>query len=106
MSTPDLDDYLRLFAAYGDDIQSVYMAPNDTRYSLLFEQVMRLLVQDSAFNATLPHPLRQTALRYRDGDAPTVRHMHWPENRHFLLSDLHDLLRLRQAAAERRGRTV
>ena len=104
MSHPDLDDYLRLFAGYGDDIRSLHLAPDDSRYSLLFEQVLRLLVKDSAFNATLPQPLRQTALRYRDGDAGTVRHMRWPENRHFLLSDLYDLLQLRRASAGRRGR--
>jgi hypothetical protein len=101
MPHPDLDDYLRLFAAYGDNIRSVHLAPNDARYSLLFEQVLRLLAEDSPFNAALPQPLLETARRYRDGDAGVVRHMRWPENRHFFLSDLYDLLRLRRAAAGR-----
>lgn len=99
MSSPDLNDYLRLFGAYGEDIGSVHLAPNNARYTLLFEQVLRLLVQESAFNATLPEPIRRTAQRYRDGDAATVRHMRWPENRHFLLSDLYDLLQLRRKRA-------
>ena len=106
MSDPDLDDYMRLFAAYGDDIRSVHLAPNDARYRLLFEQALRLLVKDSEFNAGLPQPLRETARRYRDGDAETLRHMRWPENRHFLLSDLYDLLQLRRAARQRQGGAV
>jgi hypothetical protein len=32
--------------------------------------------------------------------------MRWPENRHFLLSDLYDLLQLRLGARQRRGGTI
>lgn len=93
---PTLDDYVRLFEAYGEDISSVYLKPSDTRYELLFEQAVRLLVQPSTFNLTLPKPFRVTAHNYLAGDEKTVRHMGYPENRHFMLSDLFDFIQLKK----------
>ena len=98
---PTLDDYVRLFAAYGEDISSVYLKPSDTRYELLFEQAARLLIQPSKFNLSLPKPFRITAQSYLAGDAKTVRHMSYPENRHFMLSDLYDFIVLKSAQQKR-----
>ena len=81
---PSLEDYVRLFESYGDDISSIYLKPNDTRYELLFEQAARLLAQPSEFNTTLPKPFRVTAQKYLAGDEKTQRHMSYPENRHFM----------------------
>ena len=92
---PELEDYLRLFESYGDDISSTFLSPSDRRYELLFEQTARLLVTPSDFNDTLPRLFVITAQNYLYGDAKTVRHMKYPENRHFLLSDLFDLVKLR-----------
>ncbi|MCR4379316.1 MAG: hypothetical protein NUV50_14660 [Rhodospirillales bacterium] len=100
-SPPTLDDYVRLFAAYGEDISSVYLKPSDTRYELLFEQAARLLVQPSKFNQSLPKPFRVTAHNYLAGDEKTVRHMNYPENRHFMLSDLYDFIVLKAAQQKR-----
>ena len=75
LSPPTLDDYLRLFDTYGDDIGSAYLKPNDARYEFLFEQAARMLAQPSPFNATLPTPFRITAQKYLAGDVKTVRHM-------------------------------
>jgi len=105
-TSPTLQDYIRLFEAYGEDISSVYLKPNDARYEFLFEQAARLLAKPSPFNASLPAPFRITAQKYLSGDEKTVRHMNYPENRHFMLSDLYDFIMLkkaRQARATRQG---
>ncbi len=99
--TPTLDDYVRLFEAYGDDISAIYLKPNDTRYEFLFEQAARLLSRPSAFNDTIPKPFRVTAKNYLAGDEKTVRHMGYPENRHFMLSDLYDFVMLQKAKLSR-----
>lgn len=98
---PTLDDYVRLFEAYGEDISSVYLKPNDSRYELLFEQAARLLAAPSAFNDTIPKPFRITAQKYLAGDDKTTRHMGYPENRHFMLSDLYDFITLTNAIKSR-----
>jgi hypothetical protein len=102
-SRPELDDYLALFRPYGDDLGDIYQAPDDDRYLLLFERAVRLLVQPSPFNLSLPAPFRQSALRWRDGHAATRRHFGYPSNRHFLLADLHDLIMLKGGLQRRRG---
>jgi len=101
-NTPTLEDYVRLFEAYGEDISAVYLKPSDTRYEFLFEQAARLLVQPSDFNLTLPKPFRITAQNYLNGDEKTVRHMRYPENRHFMLSDLYDFVMLRKVKLARK----
>lgn len=93
---PSLEDYVRLFQTYGDDLSTIYLEPNDTRYEFLFEQAARLLVQSSSFNSTLPQPFRITARKYLSGDDKTTRHMSYPENRHFMLSDLYDFVMLKK----------
>ena len=105
MASPkaDLDDYLNLFGMYGEDLGSIYKEPDDERYALLFEQVCKLLVRPSEFNLRLPEPFRISAHRYLDGDPNTVKHLSDPANRHFMLCDLHDLVKLK--AAGRRNRT-
>lgn len=104
--TPEIDDYVRLFDAYGEDISSVYLKPSDTRYELLFEQAARLLVQQSEFNLSLPKPFRVTAQNYLAGDEKTVRHMSYPENRHFMLSDLYDFISLKKSQKSRSSSTL
>lgn len=101
---PTVDAYVQLFDRYGDDLGSLYRAPNDDRYALLFEQVVQLLVKPSAFNLSLPVEFRNAAIRYRDGDPATLAHLRDPANRHFMLCDLHDLVLLKGGLAlKRRG---
>ncbi len=99
---PDEQDYLSLFRIYGDDLGSLYREPDDDRYALLFEQVVRLLIKPSSFNRSLPEPFRVAARRYHDGDPATVKHLSYPANRHFMLCDLHDLISLRSRVARNR----
>jgi hypothetical protein len=99
---PDEQDYLSLFRIYGDDLSALYREPDDDRYALLFEQVVRLLVKPSPFNRSLPEPFRISARRYHDGDPATVKHLSHPANRHFMLCDLHDLISLRSRVARNR----
>ncbi|MFB1488420.1 MULTISPECIES: hypothetical protein [unclassified Thiocapsa] len=101
-SQPDEQDYLSLFRIYGDDLGSLYREPDDDRYALLFEQVVRLLIKPSSFNRSLPEPFRVAARRYHDGDPATVKHLGHPANRHFMLCDLHDLISLRSRVARNR----
>jgi len=101
-SAPTLRDYVQLFALY-EGLPEVYLEPTDTRYTLLFEQAVRLLVRPSEFNEHIPKPFRVTARRYLDGDTQTVRHLTYPENRHFMLSDLYDFVMLQHHMAERRA---
>jgi len=69
--------------------------PRGSRFELLFARVMGLLHRDSAFNRTLPAPFLDVARRIARGDAATVEHFSYDENRQFLLSDLYDYLALR-----------
>jgi len=98
---PQLEDYVRLFESYGEDMNSIYLKSNDSRYEFLFQQATRLLAQHSAFNATIPAPFRVTAQNYINGDEQTVRHMNYPENRHFMLSDLYDFVMLKKCTQKR-----
>jgi hypothetical protein len=100
---PNVEDYLDLFNRYGKDFGDAYLEPEDERFRLLFDQLCRLLAQPSEFNLTLPEPFRTTAHRYLAGDAATVTHMRIVENRHFMLSDLFDYLRLRQRLGGKAG---
>lgn len=102
MSTtePELVDYLRLFEPYGHELSSAYLKPNDERYKFVFEQAARLLARPSPFNASLPKPFCITAQKYLAGDERTVRHMSYPENRHFMLSDLYDFIALQHVRAK------
>lgn len=91
---PGGQDYLALFARYGEGFGEVYLEPGDERFRLLFDQVCRLLVQPSPFNLGLPEPFRHTAFRYVAGEERTLAHMRDAENRHFMLSDLYDYVHL------------
>ncbi len=97
MSTnlPDHKDYFHLFQSYGKDLGSIYAEPDDDRYALLFEQVIRLLIKPSQFNLSLPEPFRISAQRYHHKDPVTVAHLSDPANRHFMLCDLHDWIMLK-----------
>jgi hypothetical protein len=101
-SRPELEDYLHLFRIYGKDLGAIYREPDDDRYALLFEQVIRLLIRPSPFNLSLPEPFRRSAHRYHDGDPVTVKHLSEPANRHFMLCDLHDLVMLKGGLALKR----
>ncbi|MCG6942690.1 MAG: hypothetical protein LJE69_15730 [Thiohalocapsa sp.] len=96
---PDVEDYLQLFRQYGGDLGELYREPEDERYALLFEQVVRLLVQPSPFNLGLPDTFRVAARRYRDGHPSTVARLRQPANRHFMLCELHDLIMLKGGLA-------
>ena len=106
LTKPDLQDYLNLFRQYGGDLGELYREPDDDRYALLFEQVVRLLVRPSAFNQRLPDSLRMAARRYRDGHQPTVAKLREPANRHFLLCELHDVIMLKGGLAASRKATA
>ena len=101
-ATPELDDYVHLFRIYGDDLGSLYKAPDDDRYALLFEQVIRLLIRPSPYNLALPAQFLRAARRYRDADPATVAQFADPANRHFMLCDLHDLIMLKGGLALKR----
>ena len=101
MSTdaPDAQDYLVLFGNYKDEMQGhdfgkAYLEPEDERYRLLFEQVIRLLLKTSPFNLGMPQEFRKTARLYTNGDFKTLQHMREPQMRHFMLSDLYDYVYL------------
>ncbi|CCQ74869.1 hypothetical protein [Magnetospira sp. QH-2] len=96
---PDAKDYRTLFEMYGGDMSDIYLDTDEEHYRLLFEQVVRLLVKPSGYNATLPEPFRLTAQRYLDGHEDTVVQMEQAENRNFMLSDLYDFIRLTDAAS-------
>jgi hypothetical protein len=53
-TSPEIDDYLELFAAYGRDLGAIYKEDDDDRYAFLFAQVTRLLVRPSPYNLALP----------------------------------------------------
>lgn len=99
---PELEDYVHLFQAYGKDLGTLYREPDDNRYALLFQQVIRLLIKPSPFNLALPEPFRISAHRYHRGDPVTVEHLSDPANRHFMLCDLHDLIMLKGGLALKR----
>ncbi len=94
VSKPELDDYMDLFRRYGKDFGDAYLEPEDDRFRFLFDQILRLLSQPSAFNLTLPEPFRTTAYKYLAGDEAVIAHMKVVENRHFMLSDVYDYLHL------------
>lgn len=94
---PDFAEYFSLFRLYGGDLSQAYLAPDDDRYRLLFDQLCHLLLKPSPLNLRLPQPFRTTAERYLAGDAATLAHMQDPQNRHFMLSDLYDVLHLLRA---------
>lgn len=96
---PSLEDYVRLFEPYGEDLSTAYLEPNDERYLFVFEQAIRLLATPSRFNSSLPRPFCITAQKYLAGDERTTRHMGYPENQHFMLSDLYDFVMLKKARA-------
>jgi hypothetical protein len=100
-SQPNADDYQQLFRIYGRDLGAIYQEPDDDRYALLFEQVVRLLIQPSPFNLSLPEPFRLSARRYHHGDPATVRHLSKPANRNFMLCDLHDMIKLKARMARK-----
>jgi len=101
-SQPNYDDYAQLFQIYGKDLGAIYQEPDDDRYALLFEQVIRLLIKPSPFNLSLPEPFRVSARRYHNGEPATVRHLGKPANRNFMLCDLHDMIKLKGWMAQKR----
>ncbi|ABC23527.1 hypothetical protein [Rhodospirillum rubrum] len=91
------EDYVRLFSLYGDGVATAYQdaKPGDAeRFTLLFEQVMRLLAKGSSYNLSLPSTFTRTARDYVGGDGGTVSRLGDPDTRMFILSDLYDYLHL------------
>ncbi len=101
MHPPELEDYEALFALYGPSLDTVFLETDVERYRFLFEQLMRLLARGSAFNTGLPAQFVRTAQRYMAGDPRTVRSLEDPDTRLFLLSDIHDYIRLAGRAGAR-----
>lgn len=99
---PDYKDYRQLFRAYGNDLGSLYKEPEDDRYALLFEQVVRLLIKPSPFNLSLPEPFRVNAQHYLRRERAAVERFSDPVNRHFMLCDLYDLVELKARLARKR----
>lgn len=94
-SLPDVEDYVRLFQIYGQDLGSIYTVESETDpYLLLFEQVILLLIRPSGFNFSLPDAFRTTAQRYHRGEPSTTERFADPDTRHFMLCDLHDIVML------------
>jgi len=103
---PELEDYLRLFERYGRDLGSIYQLDgDDDPYAFLFEQIILLLIAQSSFNMSLPEPFRLSAHRYHRGEPDTVAHLSDPDNRHFMLCDLHDWIMLKGGLSLRRSRS-
>lgn len=94
LDKPNLNDYIDLFNQYGRDFGAAYLEPEDERFRFLFDQLCCLLTKPSNFNLGLPEPFRKTAHKYLAKDETTVNHMRVAENRHFMLSDLFDYIRL------------
>lgn len=92
-----------MFAHYGEDLGALYQAPEDERYAFLFAQCIQLLIQDSDFNRGLPDAFRSVAKRYHAADPAAREHLSEPANRHFMLCDLHDFIRLKAYSAKRRS---
>lgn len=102
MSHPELNDYLKLFELYAGRLDFTVTGDRSGDYTLLFQQVMRLMQRRSPFNAALPAPFLTVARRYAAGETATVAHFGYNENRRFLLSDLHDFLQLQLMRDRRR----
>lgn len=96
--TVDLDDYLRLFEPYEEQLRQFEGREGEYggRFALLFRQVSRLLVQSSALNRRIPQTFVKVASLYLDQDHDTVMHFSYEDNRHFFLSDLRDWLQLHE----------
>lgn len=60
-TSPEMEDYLKLFQMYDEDLAYIYQEAEDERYALLFEQCVRLLVKSSHFNYSLTKPFRPPA---------------------------------------------
>lgn len=101
--TATLDDYLRVFAQYGKEVEFIYLETGDDRYEILFEQIMKLLVLPSQFNLGLPEPFRRTAFRYKAGDVDTVAQLADRETRLFLICEVYDFIMLNGGLARRRA---
>ena len=100
MKAPKIEDYLALFRLYEGALREP-VEPRGTRFELLFDQVVRMLLRPSPLNLEIPLPFRDVARRFADNDPATVEHFRYDENRQFFLSDLYDFLHL---TAARRGR--
>jgi len=99
---PEAEDYLQLFKMYGEDLGSIYKETENERYAFLFEQCIKLLIQPSDFNFSLPEPFRVSAHRYHAADPHTLEQLSQPSNRNFMLCDLHDFIKLKTRMAKRR----
>ncbi|MEZ5588916.1 MAG: hypothetical protein R3E46_17765 [Sedimenticolaceae bacterium] len=98
-----LDAYLTIFAPYADQLSEFKGREREHggRFALLFRQVARLLMTDSAFNQRIPKMYRVVAQRYLDREPDTVRHFSYEDNRHFFLAELREWL-----AVHERGRRL
>ncbi|MCF8482547.1 MAG: hypothetical protein K9H25_19150 [Rhodospirillum sp.] len=95
MSGPTQKDYERLFALYGDAVDTAYrdMPEGEAgHFDLLFEQLMTLLAKGSAFNATIHRDFTSAAELYKIGDPLILKRLTDPDNRLFVLSDFKDYL--------------
>ncbi|MES9965126.1 MAG: hypothetical protein ABW116_16490 [Candidatus Sedimenticola sp. 20ELBAFRAG] len=93
-----LNAYLRLFEPYREQLKQFDGREREYggRFSLLFRQVLRMLVRPAELNQQIPKLFVTVAHKYFDGDKETIRHFSYEDNRHFFLSDLYDWLQIRE----------
>ncbi|WP_114416186.1 hypothetical protein [Marinospirillum perlucidum] len=97
MKAPQLEDYQQLLEHYAEAIKS----QTTPRLELVFARVMRMLIQPSDFNASLPQPFVTTARRYLAKKPDALSHLRDPEVQQFFLSDLYDFVQLKALRKKR-----
>lgn len=102
-STDELDEYLRLFAPYEQQLIQFTGREGEygSRFALLFRQVLRMLVRPLVLNERMPRLFIEVAHRYLENDPDTVKHFSYEDNRHFFLSDLYKWIQVHE-----RGRSI
>lgn len=104
MDSPNLGDYLRLFALYDGGKENDFHARDDMR--LLFAQVMLLLTRTSRFNREMPLPVLLVAHQLRRGGVAVQHYFHSAENQCFFLNDLFRYLDMQRHRQEHHSRLL
>jgi hypothetical protein len=103
-SQVDLASYYQLFAPYEKQLRQFKGREGEHggRFALLFRQILRLLVQPSEINRSIPRTFIKVAQRYLAKDQEVVMHFSYEDNRHFFLSDLYDWLQIHERGQKMR----
>jgi len=96
MKPPTLDDYDKLFSLYGKNLNFNKEDSNDWDLSLIFEQIIRLLIIKSDFNRNIPRPFIFIAKKYESAEPAINKHFQYKENHKFFLSDLYDFIQIQK----------